>query len=233
MTTAPQFPPLLSGLHSAGHDPFDAACQTARTGCDAGLILYDAGPDLRAAIILAPEVPLAQAVAMLPLCAVGLQNALGALAPPELPVHLEWGGAVRANGGRCGGFRIAASTNDPDAVPDWLVTGFELRFQPAPGDAGEHPDETALHAEGCGDLEPLALLESWSRHTLNGLNRWDVDGIAPLHREWSGLAHGLGQPMTFKGQSGTFLGVDEALGLLLKSGKDTRLIPLTALLEQY
>lgn len=232
MSTAPQFPPLLSGMHAAGLDPFDAACQAATEGCDAGLILYDAGPDLAASIVFAPEVPLAQAMAMLPLCAVGLQNALGALAPPELPIHMEWGGAVRANGALCGGFRVTASTHDPDTIPDWLIVGFSLRFQPLPGEAGRNPDVTALQDEGCGDLDPGALLESWARYSLNWLNTWEEDGMSALHREWTGLAHGMGAPITVAGRTGTFLGVDEHLCLLLKTGSGTDLIPLTALLEK-
>ncbi|MDP2738655.1 MAG: P-loop NTPase [Pseudorhodobacter sp.] len=36
-------------------------------------------------------------------CAVGAQNALGALAPPESAVHLDWTGGIRLNGGHCGG----------------------------------------------------------------------------------------------------------------------------------
>ncbi|SNR62022.1 biotin/lipoate--protein ligase family protein [Puniceibacterium sediminis] len=231
MSMAPQFPPLLSGLNAAGHDPFAAACQAAQQGCDAGLILYDLSGDLRAALICAPEVPLAQAMAMLPLCGVGLQNALGALAPPEVPVHLDWDGVIRVNGGRCGAFRAAASTADPAAIPDWLVIGFTLRFLITTDDQGATPDETALHGEGCGDLSPQDLLESWARHTLTWIHRWEEEGMSPLHREWSGLVHGLGQPVSQSGMDGTFLGVDEQLGMLLKSDGTTHLIPLTALLE--
>ncbi|MGY9049138.1 MAG: DUF4444 domain-containing protein [Rhodobacterales bacterium] len=227
----PQFPPLLSGLNVAGRDPFAAARQTAAQGCDAGLILYDLSGDLRAALICAPEVPLAQAVAMLPLCGVGVQNALGALAPPEVPVHLDWNGAIRVNGGRCGALHIAASTHEPDQIPDWLVVGVTLQFEATTQDTGDTPDETALYSEGCGDLRPQDLLESWARHTLTGLHRWEEDGMPPLHRDWAGLLHGIGQPITQSGQTGTFLGVDENLGMLLKSGDTTHLIPLTTLLE--
>ena len=107
MSAAPTFPPLMSGLAVTGQeDPFEAACQRAVLGCDAGLIVYNLGADqLRAAIVFAPEVPLQKAMAMLPTCGIGLQNALGSLAPPEVAVHLEWGGGLRINGGRCGRLR--------------------------------------------------------------------------------------------------------------------------------
>ncbi len=231
MSMAPQFPPLMSGLNAAGHDPFLAACQSARDGVDAGLILYDLSGDLRAALVCAPEVPLAEAMAMLPLCGVGLQNALGALAPPEVPVHLDWNGTIRVNGGRCGALRVASATQDPEAIPDWLVVGFSLRFEPTSEDQGTAPDETALYGEGCGDLSPHDLLESWARHTLTWIHRWEEEGLPPLHREWSGLLHGLGAPVIQGAQKGIFLGIDENLGMLLKSDDTTHLIPLTTLLE--
>ena len=68
---------------------------------------------LMAAMVMAPEVPLEDAMAMLPTCGVGFQNALGALAPPEVAVHLEWAGGLRINGASCGRMRVAAGGNDP------------------------------------------------------------------------------------------------------------------------
>jgi BirA family biotin operon repressor/biotin-[acetyl-CoA-carboxylase] ligase len=81
----PSFPPLFTGRDANGNDPFALACATAEAGCDAGLVIYDLAPNtLRAAIVFAPDVSLARAAVMLPICGVGFQNALGALAPPEV-----------------------------------------------------------------------------------------------------------------------------------------------------
>jgi biotin-(acetyl-CoA carboxylase) ligase len=232
MSGQPIFPPLMQGMNAAGVDPFEAACAEAEHGCDAGTIVFDAAPDrLRAAIVLAPEVPLADASAMLPLTGVALQNALGALGPSELAVHLCWDGPIRVNGALCGGLRGATDTRHTDAEPGWLVTGFELVFARPNMAGGESPDETDLMSEGCGDLAPVALLESWSRHLLNWISRWEDDGMAPLHAEWSGLAHGIGQDGTFMGKSGHVLGLDEKLGLLLRTDGQTMLLPVTDLLE--
>ncbi|WP_278923160.1 biotin/lipoate--protein ligase family protein [Pseudophaeobacter profundi] len=233
MSAAPTFPPLMSGLAVTGQeDPFEAACQRAVLGCDAGLIVYNLGADqLRAAIVFAPEVPLQKAMAMLPTCGIGLQNALGSLAPPEVAVHLEWGGGLRINGGRCGTLRVAASTDDPDQVPDWLVLALQLPLWPADQDGGDTPDQTALYAEGCADVTAPALLESWARHALHWIARWEQDGTEPLHAEWRGLTHGLGEEGDWYGNTGTFLGVDEDFGMLLRDASGTRLIPLTTRLE--
>ncbi len=227
------FPPLFTG-HAvpSGTAPFEAAKAEAVRGCDAGLVTYDLGADsLRAAIVFAPEVPLAEAMAMLPLCGVGFQNALGALAPPEVAVHLDWDGGIRLNGAVCGGFAVASSDIDPNHIPDWLVVGLSLTLWPRSDDPGETPDETALYAEGCGDVDPAQLLEAWVRHTLAQINIWSDDGVAPLHKEWSGIAHGIGDPISVAGQTGDFIGVDERFGMLLRDANNTHLIPLTQLLE--
>ncbi|MGJ8589912.1 MAG: biotin/lipoate--protein ligase family protein [Yoonia sp.] len=230
--SAPSFPPLFTGQDAAGGDPFALACATAEAGCDAGLVIYDLAPDrLRAAIVFAPDVPLAKAAVMLPICGVGFQNALGTLAPPEVSVHLGWEGTIYVNGGRCGALQMAAP-GQPQDEPDWLVIALELALWPPSEDTGLTPDETALYAEGCAEVDAITLVESWVRHTLVGINTWADTGTTTLHREWSGLAHGLEGEITIKGQTGTYTGLDEDLGLLLKIADKIELVPLTQTLTR-
>lgn len=233
MTAAPAFPPLLHGSH-VPRDPFAGACARAAEGVDSGLVAYDVTREcLRAAMVFAPEVALRDAVVMLPLCGVAFQNAFGALAPPEVAVHLDWDGGLRLNGAVAGRLRMAVGhdhggrppggTFEEDAVPPWLVVGLDLTlFDPAT-DPGATPDCTTLADEGCADLDPVHLLESWARHTLLWTRRWEDEGLRPLHAEWIGLAHGLGE---------TFTGVDERFGRLARECGATRLTPLTTLLER-
>ncbi len=226
-------PPLFDGLPSDGNDPFQHACMKAREGCDAGLLVYDLRPDtLKAAIVFAPEVPRREAVVMLPVCGVGFQNALGALAPPEVSVHLEWSGAIRINGAIAGALKMTTDPTPDAAVPDWLVVGLELALWPAEDEGGITPDVTALFSEGCADVEAPALLEAWVRHTLVWINRWLEEGVRPLHNEWQGIAHGLKTEMTVLARKGTFLGVDEDFGMILQSGGNTVIIPLTDILTE-
>ncbi|MFK7877973.1 MAG: DUF4444 domain-containing protein [Paracoccaceae bacterium] len=229
----PSFPPLFTGLAVSGAiDPFDKACVEAVRGCDAGLVVYNLGANsLRAALVFSPDVALGDAMAMLPLCGVGFQNALGALAPPEVAVHLDWNGGLRINGATCGRLHVAAAERDPAKMPAWLVIGLTLPLWPESDDPGITPDQTSLYAEGCADVRADALLEAWVKHTLVGINTWLDQGVAPLHKEWRGLAHGLGEDMIRNEHAGTFLGVDEQFGMLLRDGDKTHLIPLTDLLE--
>ncbi len=231
MSQAPVFPPLFTG-HAASDDPFLEAKAQANAGCDVGLVCYLLGAnELRAAIVFAPDVPLKEAVAMLPVCGIGFQNALGALAPPEVAVHLTWDGQIKLNGGRCGALQMAASDTDETQVPDWLVIGLSLPLWPPTDDPGSTPEETTLYAEGCVDVDAIALLEAWVRHSLVWINRWMDDGGKPIHDEWRGLADGIDTKLTTHGKTGTFIGVDEHFGMLLRHGETTEIIPLTSLLK--
>jgi len=66
---------------------------------------------------------------------------------------------------------------------------------------------------------------------MNWITRWEDEGNRPLHAEWRGLAHGMGEQTSCFGLSGTFLGVDEDFGMLLRDDTTTHLVPLTRLLE--
>ena len=225
-------PPLLVGEPASGADPMSRARALAAQGCDGGTLVHDIQPDrLRAALIVAPEVPLADAMAMLPICAVGFQNALGALAPPEVAVHLTWTGDILVNGARCGAFRVAGSTLDLQAVPDWLIVAIDLTIQLNTDDPGVSPDKTSLYEEGCAEIDPVRLCEAWARHTLVWINRWTDEGNAPVHADWVPLLEGVGKLVTQGGYQGEFLGVDEKFGMLIRDDETTQLLPLTTLLE--
>ena len=228
-----QFPPLFQGEALTGQaDPFERALALAITGTDPGTVIYNLGGErLRAALIFAPEVPLEEAMAILPVCGLGFQAALGTLAPPEVAVHLEWDGRIRVNGAVCGRMRVKASTQDPEATPDWLILGLELSMTSRKSNPGKDPDRPWLSEEGCGEITPDQLLECWVRHSLYWLNRWLDDGPRPVHSDWRGLVPTLGETVEVDETSGTFVGVDENFGMLLRTGEDTTLIPLSSRLE--
>lgn len=231
---SPAFPPLMTGVAAEGtKSPFETARALARHGCDGGTIVHNVQADrLRAAMVFAPEVPLEDAMAMLPLCGVGFQNALGALAPPEVAVHLDWDGTLLVNGAKCGQFQVAASDVETGQVPDWLIVGLEVAILLTGSDPGNAPDVTALYDEGCAEVESVQLLESWARHCLVWINRWAEDGPAPLHAEWTGLLRGVGETATHAGRTGNFLGVDERFGMLIRDDETTHLVPLSTLLGE-
>ena len=97
---------------------------------------------------------------MLPLCGVGFQNALGALAPPEVAVRLEWNGQIRVNAAEGGMHSVSVSDPDPDASPDWVVIGLCIPLWTENDAPGNTADAKSLFEEGCAEVDPVRLLES-------------------------------------------------------------------------
>lgn len=230
-TESPSFPPRLRGEETRpGMDPFAHAVALAALGTDPGLICWARDETaLRAALVLAPEAPLEQSLGIAFAVQLGLGDALGALAPPEVAVHYVWPNRFKVNGADCGTMRAAAATADPRAEPDWLVIGVDLPYLPlSDNEPGKRPDQTSLIEEGCIDVTPMKLLESWSRHTLVWINCWLDDGFKPIHAAWRDRAWGIGEELP---EGGVFLGVDEIGGMLIKTTGTTEIRPLTTMLE--
>ena len=225
-----EFPPLLTGVAVAG-DPFNAALASVKEEVEPGTVFY--GLDdarFRTAIVLAPEEPLSHAVRATFAVTLGLNDALGALAPPEVAVHLVWPDRIKVNGGLCGRLRVASDTIDPGVEPNWMVIGLTVPVLGQDANPGDTPDQTGLHDEGCGDVTSLALIEAWGRHMMNWLHIYMTDGFHPLHREWCAKGDGMGGQITHP-LSGTFVGLDENGGLILKDDARTRILPLTNMVE--
>ncbi|MCB1971387.1 MAG: hypothetical protein KDG54_13380 [Geminicoccaceae bacterium] len=184
----PDLPPLMSAL-ACVDEPMQVARGRAMAGVDAGLVCWrETARTLQAAMVLAPDVALVRAMAALPACMVGMQNAIGSLGPSELQLLLGRDGVLWLNGARAGGFRVAAATCDPAVVPDWLVVGCDVTLRSANGtEGGEMPGQTSLAGEGC-PLTASDLLGAWGRHSLYWLSCLDNRlGRSVLMREWQGL----------------------------------------------
>ncbi|MDF0750056.1 biotin/lipoate--protein ligase family protein [Marinobacter sp. 71-i] len=232
MSESPKFPPLFSGEVVPRHtDPFDKAVSRAIAGVDSGTIFYSEAVDtLRAALVLAPETPLEEAIQAVYVAQIGLAESLGALAPPEVPVHFQWPDRIKVNGAVCGSVRFAADVSDANAHPNWLVIGIEVPFLPVGGEPGDSPNQTCLHEEGCVNITPMALLESWSRHTLLWLNYFLDSGFERVHNEWRPRCDTLGKMIDLP-KSGLFVGLDEKGRMLLRQDVMTETVSLIEFAE--
>ena len=237
---APTFPPLLRGVEvKSGVDPFGKAVSDAGRGvAEVGDLYWSPdGETLCGAIVFAPDEPLADAVPIIFAVANGLNDCIGALAPPEVGVQHVWPDGIKVNGAWCGALQMEASTRDPAAVPEWLIVGVSLSIKWDANNAspGEAPDLTALSEEGCGHLSAVRLLESWSRHTLTWVNRWEDGELRAITDGWLNRAEGRGQTVAFEHngvtQRGTFLGLDEGGGMILKTESGNDALPLLPMLD--
>ncbi|MFV8571978.1 biotin/lipoate--protein ligase family protein [Marinobacter sp. SBS5] len=232
MSESPLFPPLLTGETVPKHtDPFNKAVSRAIAGIDSGTIFYsEAGETLRAALVLAPETPLEEAIQAVYVAQIGLAESLGALAPPEVPVHFQWPDRIKVNGALCGGVRFATDASDPKEHPNWLVIGIDVPFRHLSDEPGINPNQTCLEDEGCVDVTPMALLESWSKHTLLWLTYFMDSGFERVHNEWRPRCDTLGKMINYP-QPGIFVGLDEKGRMLLRQGAMTETLSLITFAE--
>jgi len=152
----------------------------------AGTFVYVGRFDLAEfAVVLEPEQPLAAARLVFYAAMGALGDALSAAAPPEKPITVTWPDAVAIDGGLVGGGRLAWPDGaDEDAVPDWLVFGATIRTVFVDRDAGLYPLATALAEEGFVETGSERLAESFARHLMVALDRWQERGIAAITRDY-------------------------------------------------
>lgn len=237
MKAEPRFPPLLSASAVSAPDTARAAAiRGAAAGkLGAGDVVWSRHTAIaEMAIVLEPDVAFEKAQQMLPLVQVALGDALGLLAPPQLPITWRWPFAIEVNGAKAGEAFISAAACALDAVPDWLVVGFALRLlhDDRTREPGETPDLTTLREEGAGDVDRNALLEAFAGFFLTRLDTWTDRGFRPIHDEWLYRASGREVPVDFVTSQGsvrgTLLGLDEAAGAIVKldDGGPTRVLAL-------
>ena len=98
------------------------------------------------------------------------------------------------------------------------------------GEPGENPNQTCLYEEGCVDITPMALLESWSKHTLLWLTYFLDSGFERIHNEWRPRCDTLGK-MIDRPKPGIFVGLDEKGRMLLRQGVMTETVSLIEFAE--
>ena len=98
---APQLPPLLNAVAvPVGHDVHAKAIALAATS-DVGTVFYSEAVDrMHIAVVLGPEVAVAEASQMLFAMMIAVGDAVGALAPPEVAVSYQMPGYILLNQGK-------------------------------------------------------------------------------------------------------------------------------------
>jgi biotin-(acetyl-CoA carboxylase) ligase len=235
MTERPAFPPLLRPVAvPADLDPFERSIQLAVEGAEAGTLLWSIGQDVcQCAVVLAPEQPREQSLPIVLVAMLGLCDGLGALVPPAVPVTFGWPDRIEVNGGVVGGVRCASASSEvPDAVPDWLVIGFRIAMRGPwsnPEAPGRRP-RTSLAEEGCGEVSAIDLLEEFGRHFLSWINRWQEEGMRPVQQAWLRRATGLGKEVELRVgeqlRTGIFEGLSETGAMRLVKGGVAQTIAL-------
>jgi BirA family biotin operon repressor/biotin-[acetyl-CoA-carboxylase] ligase len=230
---APQLPPLLTAVPVPEGQDVAAKALAAVATAEVGTVLYSEATKVADfAVILGPEVPLRQAGQMLYALMIGVGDAIGALAPPEVVVSYQLPGYILLNRGRAGRVWITAdpSTGRED-VPGWLVVGATIDLSVRTGsedvwrDAGGL-EYTSLAEEGGSFISRTRLVESICRHFMAWVNRWEDDGFRPLHDLWIQRLQEGGEMALADSTMADWIGLDEDGAALIKiDGRPVGLTP--------
>ena len=190
-------------LREAGDAFAHAAANAGALG--AGALVYVGRFNLAEfAIVLEPEQPLERALLSFYVAMVALADTLAALAPPEKPITIDWPDAIRIDGGLIGGGRLGWPPEaEGQAVPAWLVFGAAIRIASIDDRGpGLHPLATALQDEGFAEIGAERFIETFARHLMAAIDRWQERGFSPLIREYAArLDKGAGIEIDGKGDA--------------------------------
>jgi biotin-(acetyl-CoA carboxylase) ligase len=181
----PSLPTIFRASRSVASGPPGMALRRQAGSAPEGTLIWsDAGGRLSLALLLDPDGDWRQSAPVALVAVVALGDAVGALAPPTVAVTNAWPDRLETNGGLVGGVVLDPIGPDP-AMPARLILGLEAAVAAPLGiEPGHRPEVTSLAEEGCEEITPVRLLESFSRHFLSWLHRWQEDGFAPVRAGW-------------------------------------------------
>lgn len=167
-------------------DAFGHACRIAPES-GAGTLVHVGRFDLAEfAVVLEPGEPLCSARRAFYAGMVALTDALRAYAPPNKVVAINWPDAVTVDGALVGGGRLGwPPSAREEQAPAWLVFGAMIRtVAMTDREPGVHPLSSALEEEGFGEAGAVQVTESFARHLMLAIDRWQTDGFDALAREY-------------------------------------------------
>jgi BirA family biotin operon repressor/biotin-[acetyl-CoA-carboxylase] ligase len=178
--------------------------------------------NLYLSLVLRPGGTPARAAQLGFVAALGLGDALIALAGEALRLRYKWPNDLLVGGRKLAGILLESETGAGGEV-DFVVVGIGVNLVSQP-DSVEYP-ATSLAAEGMAAVTPQALLAAFARHFEIWVERWRRGGFAPMRAAWLARAMGLGEPVRVRLEhanfTGRFLDLD-ADGALVLDGAEGR-----------
>jgi biotin-(acetyl-CoA carboxylase) ligase len=174
----------LVTLREVGDAFAHAKAHAAELG--AGTLVFVGRFDLSEfAIVLEPDEPLltARRAFYAGMCA--LADTLAAHAPPEKPIEFVWPDTISVDGGVVGGGQFAWSDGPDDKPPEWMVFGAMIRtVSMGESEPGLRPLASALEEEGFDGLGSGQIAESFTRHLMTAVDRWQERGFDAIAKDY-------------------------------------------------
>lgn len=170
-------------------------------------------------LVLRPDVPLSRAAELGFAASLALYDALGSTIAPGHQAYCKWPNDILLNGSKVAGLLMETSGASGDAPAEWVVLGIGVNIVWAPSET-EFP-ATCLREEGIEDVDAQLMLEAFSRHYLQWLQRWLEDSFDPIRQNWLWRAYGKGENLRARigtnEWSGTFVDIDETGALRIET----------------
>lgn len=243
MIKSAKLPPIYTFVPIDGtEDPVARALAMAADGADPATIICADRPDrLDCAIILHPDMPAAESRLVIYAAMLGLGDALGNVVPAGIDVTYQWPNTIEANIGTVARLTLSLAPSVPeDEIAPWMVLGVVVAIDEDPvhheeGDDRGHEFETSLAGEGAVEVTTVNLIESFSRHFLTWISRWQDDGFEPLRLMWIRHTTNHKKPIRITmgkiDSSGTFEDLAPDGALILQTPETTHHISLADVLS--
>lgn len=181
--------------------------------------------NLYLSLVMRPDCPPARAAQLGFVAALGLGDALLALAGRALPLAYKWPNDVLVRGRKLAGILLESEMDRAGAV-EFVVIGVGVNLATMP-DGVEYP-ATSLAAEGVAGVTPALLLEGFARHFDGWAGRWRAGGFAPVRSAWLARASGIGAAIRVRLDratlAGRFADLDDDGALVLDAAEGRRRI---------
>jgi BirA family biotin operon repressor/biotin-[acetyl-CoA-carboxylase] ligase len=123
-------------------------------------------------------------------------------------LKLKWPNDVLVDGRKVCGILLESATA-PDGGLAWLIIGIGINVASVPSVVAE--TATCLHDLGCGDVKVDDCLAGFSVSLWRWLERWRLEGFAPIRSAWLSRCGALEQALRVRAGGEQFDGVFEDL----------------------
>jgi BirA family biotin operon repressor/biotin-[acetyl-CoA-carboxylase] ligase len=177
--------------------------------------------NLYCAVIFRPEDPPAVATQLIYVTAIALWAAMAACVSPLTELHYRWPNDILLLDDKVAGLMLARAPREFD---NWMVVGIAVNVVNHPVELGS--PASSMGPDGGSEVSNVKLLELFSRHLLNWLNRWSDEGFEPIRKAWIQRAKGVGERLEVvlndETVEGVFIELDDNGAMVMELSDGTR-----------